>query len=141
MIDPGNEAAKSLADMNWQIGLQEGLLLANVTGAVSFSRSVELYKEACDTAATKGLHKILIDCLGLEGELSHLERYKLGREMAEHWRHSQIPLKIAVLGTPPTITGFAVGVSQNHGANIEAFADRMRALAWLYNPTSTRSAP
>ena len=57
----------------------------------------------------------------MEGELSDLERYEIGKSMAENClSHSMFPT-IALVGKPPTITGFEALVATNRGLTVFTF--------------------
>jgi hypothetical protein len=58
--------------MDLNLEHRDGLLLATVTGQVSFREAVECWKKVCDAAAENGCGKILFDWLGVEGEISDL---------------------------------------------------------------------
>jgi hypothetical protein len=79
----------------------------------------------------KKVNKVLANCLAMEGGLSTFERYDLGVEVAAYVRQCQISPKMAFVGKPPTIDGFAVRVGQNRGLISEVFSSQEEALSWL----------
>jgi hypothetical protein len=112
-------------------------LLATAEGAVSLNDSLELGKNICNAAGKRGFSEILIDCSKVTGELSALEQYDLGKTMAEYCLAKQsfrsrppIP-KVAIIGKPPTITGFAAQVARNRGLSVQTFPELRPALDWL----------
>ena len=117
--------------MDLKLDSREGFLLATAIGRVSLREAIEGYKKVCDLATEWGFDKVLIDCLAVEGELSDLERYGLGWAIAEYCRNQSISLKIATVGKPPTINGFAAQVASNRGLAAEAFPELEPALEWL----------
>jgi hypothetical protein len=125
--------------MKLHIELREKLLVATISGDVSFSRALPLLLEVCDATVDQEADKVLIDCLAVEGELSNLERYTIGVEVTEYLRQRSIRPMVAVLGKPPTINGFGVLVGQNRGAKAEVFSELQDALKWL-NQASARPA-
>jgi len=125
------ESADSSADMVMKVESGDDLLIATVFGPVSVRRILELLKDICDTALARGYPKILIDCLGVTGELSIRERHAVGKDVSEYVRTNQMSLKIALLGEQPVMNGVGVAIAQNRGLNVELFYDRQRALAWL----------
>lgn len=88
-------------------------------------------KKACDFADDRGFDKILADCSAVEGTLSDLERYELGRTMAEYCLSRCKNPNVATIGKPPTINGFVALVARNRGLNAETFSERQPALDWL----------
>jgi hypothetical protein len=102
-----------------------------VVGRVSLSEAIGVYKQACDVAAERGFNKILVDGLSVEGELSTLERYEVGRTMAEYCLSRSMNPKIATVGTPPTVNGFGTLVARNRGIVAETFSELQKARDWL----------
>jgi hypothetical protein len=48
----------------------DGVLVATAAGRVSLSDAINVFTKACEVAAKRGPHLILVDYLSLEGELS-----------------------------------------------------------------------
>ena len=118
-------------DMELKLEPRNGHLLATITGRLSLSEAIGGYKKVCDVAADRGFDKILADCSGVEGKLSDLERYELGRTMAEYALSRCKNLNVATIGQPPPINGFVAQVARNRGLNAETFSERQAALNWL----------
>jgi hypothetical protein len=117
--------------MDLKLEARDGFLLTTATGRVSSSEAREWCKHICDLAAARGFGRILIDCLGVEGELSDLERYEIGKSTAKDClNHSMYPT-IALVGKPPTITGFEALVARNRGLTVFTFPERQAGLDWL----------
>ena len=116
--------------MELQIDIEFGreFLLVNARGVFTFDSALKLLKVVLDTAKETQVKKILVDCDAVHGELSTLDRYSLGSEVAEYVRQLQLNPIIAFVGKPATIDGFAIRVSQNQGLFAEVFAEREKAL-------------
>jgi len=116
-----------------KIELQEDYLIATLAGQLSTSDAFVLLTKIRDAATEKGLDKVLVDCSSVRGELSSLERYELGKILAEHWIKGWPGLpKVAFVGTPPVIDGFAALVASNRGFFLaETFSELPKALDWL----------
>jgi len=78
-------------------------------------------KQLFDAANEKGVDRILVDCLAMSGELSTSDRYDLGAKAAAYSQREKSNKKLAIVGLPPTINGFAVEVAQNRGLATAAF--------------------
>jgi hypothetical protein len=117
--------------MELKLESRKGLLLATVTGRVSFSEALECWKKVCDAAAGRGCRKILFDWLGVEGEISDLEKYEVSKNILEYCAHTSIFPTVAVVGKPPTITGFGALVASNRGLTVFTFSERKAGLEWL----------
>jgi hypothetical protein len=110
---------------------QDGLLLAMATGQVSREEVLRVFKNVVDTATEQGLDRILIDFLAATGGLSDLDRYDIGKAMAEYCRDKSIYPRVAVVGKPPIVTGFGAEVAFNRGLISMTFSDSHAALNWL----------
>jgi hypothetical protein len=110
---------------------EDGVLVATAVGRVSLSEAICVFTKVCDAAAEKGFDRILVDCLSVEGELSTMERYELGRKLAEYCSGRSITSKVATVGKPPLINGFAALVASNRGLVAETFSELQKALDWL----------
>ena len=123
-------------DLQIHIELQDGLLLVTASGNLEFTAALQSFKEVVNTAAEKQVNKILINGLGVDGELSTVERYNLGGEVAKYLRLRKMNPRLAIVGKPPTVDGFGVLVGQNLGVMIERFSSEQEALNWLCRPPS-----
>ena len=118
-----------LMDLN--VESEEGVLVATVAGWVSLSEAISVFTKACDVAAERGFDQILVDCLSVEGELSTMDRYELGRTVAEYCSSRSITPKVATVGKPSLINGFAARVAWNRGLVAETFSELQEAMNWL----------
>jgi len=117
--------------MNLTLESRDGLLLATVTGRVSCAEALECWKNVCDAAAELGCSKILFDWLGVEGEISDLEKYKVSMIIVKYCVHASKSPTVVVVGKPPTITGFGALVALNRGLMVVTFGERQAGLDWL----------
>jgi hypothetical protein len=114
------------------VELQEGQLLVIARGTLEFDVALRLLKQLCATAKDKGVNKILVNGLALDGELSTVERYRLGAEMAVYLRQQLRMLpRVAFVGKAPTMDGFGVRVAQNRDVITEIFSSEQAAQEWL----------
>ena len=116
-----------------QLGLasQDDFLLATAAGQVSTIEVMRVLKTVIDTATERGFDKILIDFLAVTGELSTFDLYRIGKTMAEYCASRSICPKVAVVGKPPTVTGFGAEVASNRGLTSRTFLESSPALKWL----------
>jgi hypothetical protein len=114
---------------------ESGILIATISGPVSFATVLPRFKHIMDTAAANNIRKILVNCLGVFGDLSAIDKCTISKKLMEHARslHMHSPA-IAFVGTPPTFDGFGVLVAQNLGALALLFHDVQAALIWLSSP-------
>jgi hypothetical protein len=110
---------------------KDGILVATAEGRVSLSEAISVFTNPCDVAVDSGLDWILVDASSVEGELSTLERYELGRTVAEYCNSRSLALKVATVGKPPLINGFGARVALNRGLVAETFPELQKAMNWL----------
>src|SRR5262249_8584665 len=120
--------------MNLQVALDTDgeLLLAVVSGTVSFDAIWRVLKQICDTALQKKLTRILVDTLAAEGVTTTLDRYKLGVKLADYCDENKLWPMLAFIGQPPVVDGFGVLVAKNRGLAIERFPSQKQALEWVH---------
>jgi hypothetical protein len=128
-VEPGREGFTE--PMQLTIASEDDYLLATASGQVSVKEVLRLFKSVIDTATGRGFDKILMDFLAVNGSLSALELYEIGRTMAEYCVSKSIYPKVAVVGRPPTVTGFGAQVALNRGLISMTFSERQPALNWL----------
>ena len=92
---------------------------------------MECWKKVCDAAAENGCGKILFDWLGVEGEISDLEKYEVSKNILEYYAHTSIFPTVAVVGKPPTNTEFGALVARNRGLTVFTFPERQAGLDFL----------
>jgi hypothetical protein len=117
--------------MQLTLVLQDGFLLATAGGQVSIEEVLRIFKNAIDTAMERGFDKILIDFLAATGGLSDMDRYNIGKAMAEYCRNRPIYPRVAVVGKPPIVNGFGAQVASNRGLISMTFSETQPALNWL----------
>ena len=77
-----------------------------------------------------GIRKVLVDARALQGEISILERFALGEDVAALTRGR---IAIAIVDLPERVwpDRFVETVAANRGALIKVTTDYTEALAWL----------
>lgn len=111
--------------------MQDEVLIATLSGEVSHQEVMLRGRALLGYAAEKDAGKILINCLGMTGKLSTFERYSLAMAALNLGRSLGINPRIALVGRPPTLDGFALRVAINRGGKAALFADVQDALDWL----------
>ena len=107
------------------------LLTVTISGNWSFNAARHLVKLTFDTALEERASLILADCLGMESTLTTLDRFKLGTELQNYPPARRMPQRIAVVGNPPAVDGFAALVASNRGVWTKVFTNHHQALDWL----------
>ena len=110
---------------------QDDFLLVKATGQVSIKEVLCVFKKVIDVATERGFDKILMDFLAVTGELSAIDLYEVAKTMAEYCASKSIYPRVAVVGKPPTVTGFGAQVASNRGLTSMTFSESQPALNWL----------
>jgi hypothetical protein len=118
-------------DLHIVVAQQQDILLVTVTGSVGYDPALRFYKQMFDTAAEKQVNKILVNALAMDGELSPLESYHLGVQVAAYLKQRKMSPRLAIVGKPSTMDGLGVGVARNRKVTTEAFPSEQDALDWL----------
>jgi hypothetical protein len=113
------------------VASQDDILLITGVGRVSVKEVVHAFENAIDTATERGFDKILFDFLAVTGEVSTLDLYEIGKAMAECCLIKSFYPKVAVIGNPPTVTGFGAEVATNRGLTSMTFTKLQPAVDWL----------
>jgi hypothetical protein len=127
--------------MELRLTPQDDFMLATAAGKVSADEVLRVFTNVIDTATERGLEKILMDFLAVTGKLSVTDLYRIGKTMAEYCTSKSICPKVAVVGLPPTVTGFGAQVASNRGLTSMTFSERQPALNWLraFGPKARKS--
>lgn len=113
------------------ITVEGGVLVVTLRGTAEFHAGLRLYREILDEAQQQQVNRILMDCLGVTGELPDHERARIAIELAAYIKERQFHGKLATVGVPPTVTGYGASTAREHGANLQVFATREAARKWL----------
>ena len=113
------------------IAPQDDFLLAKGVGRVSTKELLRILTTVIDRSTEQGFDKILLDFSAVTGKVSVMNLYAVGRAMAEYCVSKSIHPKLAVIGRPPTVTGFGAEVASNRGLTSKTFSESQPALNWL----------
>ena len=113
------------------LAAQDDFLLATGVGRVSTEELLRVLTTVIDTSAEQGFDKILLDFSAVMGEVSVVNLYDVAKAMAEYCVSKSIYPKLAVIGKPPTVTGFGAEVASNRGLTSKTFSESQSALNWL----------
>lgn len=111
--------------------VQGSLLVVAATGKVQCDAAMRQFRRVLETAAASRVTKILVNALSVEGDLPSHERYALGSELAAYATELGLDARIALVGAPPAVNGFAVRIAGNRGMAAEVFSTVEGAMRWL----------
>ena len=127
--------------MDLKLKIAGDVLTAELSGQLTLGEAAKVCMLACDGAAESGFSTFLLDASAVDGELSDMERYQLGKTVADYCVSNGWSYKVALLGTEPAVTGFAALVASNRGLVATHFRERQKALEWLNAFAPDRSRP
>jgi hypothetical protein len=116
-----------------------GYLLAFVTGAFEQKPAQALFVRVMEAAIEHRLPKILVDCTGMSGTMSTIQRFEFARFVANRQQMAIFdgklgePSRLAVVGNVPLVDPHRFGetVAVNRGAKIRVVDKREEAMQWL----------
>ena len=107
------------------------LLLAVVTGTMSFDAVWQILKEICDTALQNKSTRILVDALAAQEVLKTIDRYTIGVKLVDYCGRQKLWPRLAFVGSAPVVDGFGVLVAKNRGLDTKTFPNWKEALEWV----------
>jgi hypothetical protein len=123
--------------MHIEIEPQPAHLHAVVRGTFDHTQLADMLKDIFAASSRLGLRKILIDSRTLEGEISLMARYDLGRIAAELQRE---PIRLAFVVSEDQIwpDRFGENVANNRGVRTKVSTDMAEALEWLHPDAASK---
>jgi hypothetical protein len=107
---------------------RDGYLLVEVSEPYTMDLFLSVIHEVANRCNQDGLRKVLLDFSQMNGDPSIMDRYSLGIEIAQLWKHT---IQGAGVARRESINLVMENVAVNRGANVKAFSQRKDALQWL----------
>jgi hypothetical protein len=111
-------------ELTWKLG--EPYPVAAVSGLLTLRDALTICILTCDGAHERGFSNFLLDVSAVTGQLSTFEQYELGKTVADYCSAHGWHYKVAVVGSPTTVTGFGLLVASNRGLVVEHFSTGKR---------------
>jgi hypothetical protein len=127
--------------MDLKLKIADDVLIAELSGHLTMREALRVCMLACDGAEERGFSTFLLDAPAVDGEISDLERYELGKTVAEYCVSQGWSYKVALVGTEPAVNGFGALVATNRGLVARHFREPEEALKWLNAFARRRSRP
>ena len=117
-------------DLKIEQDIQNDLLLLSCSGINSHDTHLSIIKRIREVLSQNPtIKKIFADVTGLEGELSILEKFKVGESVSQNL----LGVHIAALTIEGRINGIGENAAINRGASIFVTTNKEDAFAWLNN--------
>jgi hypothetical protein len=108
---------------------QDGdVLFCEVRGPYSLAAFLHLADQVSAERITRGARRVLVDIRHVTGDISHLDRYRLGIYVAEKPKHAE---RLAVVARREIINWMFENVATNRGLPTCVTADQRYAETWL----------
>lgn len=99
-----------------------------VTGPASLDAFVDLITGMAAETRRRGDRRVLVDLLGVLGELKFTDHFQMGTQAAQHLRHLD---KLASVVPPERITHTSEKVAVKQGFQLRVFTSLEEAVQWL----------
>jgi hypothetical protein len=137
MSDSSSFTGPDSSEPTYQLTLEieEGYLLARITGQRTWPAVSALVAEVAHAAIEHQRSKVLVDVREFEGWLGGLSSYSIVTEDFQRLRGKGI-VQVAIVDRPiPKLRGwFFQTVARNRGYNLRMFESPQAALDWLLGP-------
>ena len=114
--------------INISARLADGYVRCTLTGRYHMSLIKQVIDDISMAAAAANQARVLIDTTAVEGPLTEIEKYLVGKQMAETWSGR---LRAAVLERSDRITKLAENTAVNRGAIVLVTGSEEEAVRWL----------
>ena len=120
-----------------RIHVEGPLFRVTLAGETNGRLAEEMYREVLRECVAGGCSKLLLDCRGLSGEFSTVDRYWFGRVVAEENAAALAAgrgrVQVALVGGEPLLETrrFGQTVATNRGAWVQVTDDLAAAYRWL----------
>lgn len=99
-----------------------------VSGRADLAAAQTLFRDFAAARQKEMPRRLLLDLLGVVGELQVSEQFSVGSTSSDVMRGFN---RVAVVQAPRSNNGFGALVAKNRGLNMEVFAAEEAALSWL----------
>jgi hypothetical protein len=135
----GDGRAKNTPELALTYEPRPGYLFVTVTGVFEQTRAQALFIHLMEGAVGHQLPKILVDCTGMSGTMSIIQRFEFARFVANKQQMAVFdgklgePSRLAIVGNVPIVdpNRFGETVALNRGAKIKVTDRREEAVQWL----------
>jgi hypothetical protein len=105
-----------------------GYVSVKITGPASLDDFVGLIATVGTQTRQRGDKRVLVDLLGVEGDMKFTEHFQLGSQAAQHLRHLE---RMASVVPEDKITRTSEKVALKQGFQLRVFTSMGEALEWL----------
>lgn len=115
----------------------DGFTCVKVTGPASLVDFVELIAEFATTTREQGDKRVLVDLLGVQGELKFTDHFQMGQEVGRRLRHLE---RLASVVPADKITRTSETVALTQGVQLRVFTSMNDAIGWLTQSADAAAA-
>jgi hypothetical protein len=114
--------------LNATIQHQPDFVSIKITGPASLDDFVDLIATVGEQTRQRGDKRVLVDLLGVEGDMKFTEHFQLGSQAAQHLRHLD---RMASVVPEDKITRTSEKVALKQGFQLRVFTSMSEAVEWL----------
>ena len=105
-----------------------GYVSIKITGPASLEEFVDVIATVGTQTRQRGDKRVLVDLLGVEGEMKFTDHFQLGAQVAQHLRHLD---RLASVVPEDKITRTSEKVALKQGFQLRVFTSMAEAVQWL----------
>jgi hypothetical protein len=108
-----------------------------VTGPASLPEFVQLIARLAEETRARADKRVLVDLLGVEGELKFTDHFQMGQEVGQRLQHLE---RLASVVPADKITRTSEKVAMTQGVHLRVFTSMNDAIRWLTQPRAPVTA-
>jgi hypothetical protein len=109
----------------------DGFTCVKVTGPASLADFLRLIADIGVQTREHGDKRVLVDLLGVEGELKFTDHFQMGQEVGQRLRHLE---RLASVVPEDKITRTSEKVALTQGVQLRVFTSMNDAIQWVTQP-------
>jgi len=106
----------------------DGITSVKVTGDASLAEFIRVIAELGPLTRTAGDKRVLVDLLGVQGDLKFTDHFQMGQEVGQHLKHLD---RMASVVPQDKITRTSEKVAMTQGVHLRVFTSMNEAIDWL----------
>jgi hypothetical protein len=112
----------------------DGFTCVEVTGPASLADFIRLIADVAAQTRAHGDRRVLVDLLGVQGELKFTDHFQMGQEVGQRLRHLE---RLASVVPEDKITRTSEKVALTQGVQLRVFTSMKDAIQWVTQPVDS----
>lgn len=128
---------KPAMPLSFSVRRLEGFTSVKVTGPASLADFVRLIADLAAQTRAQGDKRVLVDLMGVQGELKFTDHFQMGQEVGRRLKHLE---RLASVVPEDKITRTTEKVALTQGVQLRVFTSMNEAIRWLAQPDEAATA-